>query len=198
MRRQTLFGFLGAALLTVAAGTLLGTTVPRMNLNALVDGSDRILQGKVEAIETRIDAELKLPFTIVRVRVDDPICQRAVAHRGRCTSATADRRQTVFLKHLGGKMDSPNGPVTVRASGIPEFKVGENIIVFLRDLQDAGGNFQVVGLGQGKYEVINETAVSSIQGMELVDPKTGKVLPTGYAESAPVDAFKAKIRELVK
>jgi hypothetical protein len=31
-----------------------------------------------------------------------------------------------------------------------------------------------------------------------VDPQTGKTMPSGFTESAPVNAFKAKIRELLK
>jgi len=183
-----------ALLFLSAAIPLLGTTVPKMDLAALVDGSDRVLQGRVETIEVQMDSRLNLPFTLVRVRVDDPICQRP-APGVRCSASAGDRRQTVFLKHVEGRV--PNSPVAVSASGIPQFKSGDNVILFLKDLGD-GTNFQVVGLAQGKYDVVNETAVSSISGVDLVDSKTGKVLPNGFVESAPVDAFKARIRELVK
>ena len=175
---------------------VLGTTVPKMDLQALVDGSDRILQGKVEATEVQVDASLNLPFTIVRVRVDDPICQRPAAGV-RCSATAGDRRQTIFLKHVGGRRMTPSGPVATIASGIPQFHIGDNVILFLKELPDRA-NFQVVGLGQGKYDVIDEVAVSNVSGMDLIDPKTGKVLPTAFAERAPVDALKSKIRELVK
>jgi hypothetical protein len=182
--------------LLALAFPLFGTTVPKMDLEALVNGSDRILQGKVEAMEVQMDADLNLPFTIVRVRVDDPICQRP-GPKVRCSATAGDRRQTVFLKHVGGRRMTPNGPVGTVAAGVPQFHVGDNVILFLRVLPD-GTNFQVVGLSQGKYDVVNEIAVANVAGMDLVDPQTGKILPTAFAERAPVDAFKAKIRELVK
>lgn len=173
---------IAAILLLVAALPLLGTTIPRMDLAALVSNSDRILQGKVETVEVRVDARRRLPFTWVRVRVDDPL--------------KGDRRQTVFLKHVGGK--APNSPYTITVAGTPMFRQGDNVIVFLRDLKDGDDTYQVVGMNQGKYEVIDEVAVAQISGVELIDPKTGRTLPSGFVESAPVEALKAKIRELVK
>jgi hypothetical protein len=167
--------------LTIKIG-LHATSLPKMDLQALVEKSDSILQGKVEAIEVRVDEKLRLPFTWVRVRVDDPL--------------KGNRQQTVFLRYVGGKADG--SPYTVAVAGTPRFLMGDNVIVFLRDVKDGSGAYQVVGMNQGKYEVINEVAVAHISGVELIDTKTGKVFPTGYVESAPVDAFKSKIRGLVK
>jgi hypothetical protein len=176
-----------ALLLTVLLGALampvLGTTVPKMDLQTLIRSSDDIVQGKVEGMDVVV--EQRRPYTRVRIRVDDPMYSR----RGL-------RRQTIFLKFLGGRMDTPQGPVDMKVSGMPSFNVGDNVILFLRDQPD--GNSSVVGLNQGKYLVVDEVAVASISGVDLVDPKTGKMLPSGYTERAPVEAFKAKIRELLK
>jgi len=173
--------FIAMAFLAIAV-PLLGTTIPRMDLAALVKQSDRIVQGKVETVEVQLDRRLRLPFTLVRVRVDDPL--------------KGDRSQTVLIRHVGGK--APGSPYTITVSGTPQFHQGDNVIVFLRDLRDGSNTFQVVGMNQGKYEVIDEVAVSHVSGVELVDPKTGKVLPSGFIESAPVDSLKAKIRELAR
>jgi hypothetical protein len=176
-----------ALLLTVLLGALalpvLGTTVPKMDLQTLIRNSDHIVQGKVEGMDVVV--EEKRPFTRVRIRVDDPI----YARRG-------GRRQTLFLKFLGGRMDTPQGPVEMTVSGMPSFNLGDNVILFLREQPD--GNNSVVGMNQGKYLIVDEVAIASISGVDLVDPKTGKILPAGYTERAPVDAFKAKIRELLK
>jgi hypothetical protein len=172
-----------AALLCLSIGSVLqATSLPKLDLKALVEKSDAILQGKVEAIEVRVDEKLRLPFTWVRVRVDDPM--------------KGGRQQTVFIRHVGGK--ASGSPYTLAVAGTPRFLMGDNVIVFLRDVHDGSGAYQVVGMNQGKYQVINEVAVAHISGVELVDTKTGQVFPTGYVESAPVDAFKNKIRELVK
>ena len=162
---------------------ILGTTVPKMDLQTLINKSDHIVQGKVEGMDVIVEQDR--PYTRVRIRVDDPIYDR----RG-------DRRQTVFLKFVGGRMNTPQGPVDVSVSGMPSFNLGDNVILFLREQPD--GNNTVVGMNQGKFLVVGEVAVASISGVELVDPKTGKTMPSGYVEKAPVDAFKAKIRELLK
>src|SRR6185503_10390927 len=110
---------------------VLGTTVPKMDLQTLINNSDHIVQGKVEGMDVVV--EQRRPFTRVRVRVDDPI----YARRG-------DRRQTVFLKFLGGRMDTAMGPVDLKVSGMPSFNMGDNVILFLREQPD--GNSSVVGL----------------------------------------------------
>lgn len=161
----------------------LGTTVPKMDLQTLINKSDHIVQGKVEGMDVVV--EQNRPYTRVRIRVDDPIYSR----RG-------ERRQTIFLKYVGGKINTPKGPATLTVSGTPSFNLGDNVILFLREQPD--GNNSVVGLNQGKYLVVNEVAVSSISGVDLVDPKSGKVLPSGYSQNVPVDTFKARIRELLK
>ena len=171
-------------LLGMMALPMIGTTVPKMDLPALVANSDSILQGKVEAIDVVV--EQQRPFTRVRIHVEDPIFSRKAA-----------RPQTIFLKFLGGRMETSQGPVEVKVSGMPTFNLGDNVILFLRQQTD-GTNFSVVGLNQGKYVVVNEIAIASISGVDLVDPRTGKFLPSGYTESAPVDGFKARIRELLK
>jgi hypothetical protein len=189
MKTKALFlTFLLAGLFAASIMPVLGTTIPKMDLRALVKASDRILQGKVDAVDVEVVVEegQRRPYTRVRIRVDDPI----YARRG-------DRRQAVFLRFLGGVMDTNKGPVEVAVSGMPQFRLGDNVILFLRENAD-GTNHQVVGLNQGKYLVVNEVAVSNISGVELVDPKTGKALPGAFTESAPVEAFKAKIRELLK
>jgi hypothetical protein len=85
----------------------------------------------------------------------------------------------------------------VAISGMPQFKNGDNVILFLKESSD-GVNHTVVGLNQGKYLIVNEVAISNVTGVELVDPKSRQTIPGGHTQSAPVDAFKARIRELVK
>lgn len=181
------------ALPVVPVVPVFGTTVPRMNLEKLVSevrksNDGQIVQGRVDAVDVDIVREegQRRPYTRVRIRVNDPIYSRK-----------GDRRQTVFLRYLGGMMDSPQGPVEVSIAGMPTFHLGDNVILFLRENGD-GVYHHVVGLNQGKYLVLNETAISNISGVELVDPQTGKSTPGGVVESAPVNAFKARIRELLK
>jgi hypothetical protein len=173
--------FLTALLVAALAIPVFATTVPKMDLPTLVRQSDDVIQGKVETVEVRV--ENNDPYTWVRVRVDEPFKMR-------------NNRQTIFIKYLGGRMNTAQGPIEVTISGMPTFQVGENVILFLRASSD-GQTFAVNGLGQGKYLVVDETAISNISGVNLVDPKTGKAVPA-FSESAPVEALKARIRELVK
>ena len=48
-----------------------GTTVVKMELPEIVQKSDRIIEGVVESVESRWDAERKLAFTYVSLRVDE-------------------------------------------------------------------------------------------------------------------------------
>lgn len=180
MRMKTLFSTL--LLLGALSIPALGTTVPRMDLPALVKTSDRIVQGKVENVETRIDRDNRQPFTWVRIRVDDPM--------------KGDRRSTIFIKYLGGIVQTPRGPAVVSVAGMPKFEVGENVILFLKSSRD-GETHAVNGLGQGKFVVLDETAISNVSGADIIDSKTGKAVPA-FTESAPVEVLKAKIRELLK
>jgi hypothetical protein len=182
-----------AAALALPVVPTFGTTVPRMNLEKLVSevrksNDGQIVQGRVEAVDVNIVREegQRRPYTRVSIRVNDPIYSRK-----------GDRRQMVYLRYLGGTMDSPQGPVEVSIAGMPKFRLGDNVILFLRENGD-GIYHHVVGLNQGKYLVINETAISNISGVELVDAQTGKATPGGFVDSAPVNALKERIRELLK
>ena len=77
---------------------------------------------------------------------------------------------------------------------MPTFKSGDKVIVFLKSQQN--GTFDVVGLNQGKYEIVDDYAVANVSGLTLLDPKTGRLTDAGFVEKAPLEAFKAKIRGL--
>jgi hypothetical protein len=162
----------------VLAGTGTATTVVKMDLATLVKRAESIVQGRVEQVYVEWDATRSLAFTYASVRVDDPM--------------KGERRRTVLIRQLGGKV----GALNLFIAGMPKFTPGDDVILFLKDQQD--GTFQVLGLNQGKYEIVNDLAVSNISGLELVDPKTGRMVQAGLVEQAPLAAFKSKIRELLR
>jgi hypothetical protein len=163
---------IGATLAT----SLFATTVQKMELQELVTISDSIVQGRVESVEARYEA--RMIYTYVSIVVDDPL--------------KGERRRTVLLRHMGGNI----GAKTIWIAGMPQFKVGEQVIVFLRNRQD--GTFDVIGLNQGKYDVVNDSAVANVSGVTILDPKTGLTSDTGFVDKAPLEVFKAKIRELMR
>ena len=160
----------------VGAVPVFATTVQKMELPALVAGSDSIVQGRVESVEVRW--ENNLAYTYTSVTVDDPM--------------KGFRRRAVLIKQLGGKV----GNLNVSVSGMPQFKRGDQVIVFLKARKD--GTFDVVGLNQGKYEIVNDTAIANVSGLTLINEKTGRLEEAGFVDKAPLEVFKAKIRGLVK
>ena len=170
--RQLILG-----ILVLAATPLMATTVMRMELPALVKASDSIVQGHGEAIETRFESD-KMVYTYISVGVDDPL--------------KGERRRSLLVRQMGGKI----GAMTMWIAGAPQFKEGDQVIVFLRNRRD--GTFDVVGLNQGKYDIVDDFAVANVSGVSIMDPKTGTISDEGFVDKAPLAAFKAKIRELAQ
>jgi hypothetical protein len=173
MKRHSIL--LGLAIFAMAS-PLLATTVLKMDLQELVTASDSIIQGRVESVETRW--ENKLAFTYTSVIVDEGMKGAA--------------RRAVLIRLPGGKV----GSLSVHVAGMPQFKAGESVILFLKGRAD--GTFDVVGMNQGKYEIEQNTATANISGLTLFNEKTGRMEDAGFADKAPLEVFKTKIRELVK
>jgi hypothetical protein len=164
------------ALAMAIATPLLATTVTKMELPELVGTSDSIVQGRVESVDARY--ENKMVYTYISVRVDDPL--------------KGDRRRAVVVRQLGGRI----GAMNMWVAGMPKFKAGDQVIVFLRDRKN--GTFDVIGLNQGKYDIVDDFAVANVSGVSVLDPKTGHMSDEGFVEKAPLEAFKNKIRGLVR
>jgi hypothetical protein len=152
------------------------TIVQRMELQQLVTTADSIVQGRVESVEARY--EERTIYTYISLVVDDPI--------------KGDRRRTVVLRQMGGRI----GAKTLWIAGMPQFNPGDQVIVFLRNRQD--GTFDVIGLNQGKYDIVNDYAVANVAGISILDPKTGLISEKGFVDKVPLETFKTKIRELMR
>jgi hypothetical protein len=155
---------------------LLATTVEKMELPQLVSASDSIVQGRVESVEARYEANRI--YTYISITVDDPL--------------KGNRHRTVLLRQLGGTI----GAKRTWVPGMPQFNAGDEVILFLRDRHD--GTFDVTGLNQGKYDIVNDFAVANVTGLALLDTRTGRMSEAGFVEKAPLESFKARIRELVR
>jgi hypothetical protein len=149
-----------------------------MDLPELVKASETIVHGRIDQIYVRWDAQRKLAFTYISVTVDDPL--------------KGARRRTVLIRQLGGRVGSLNQSV----SGAPRFRQGDAVIVFLKAGSD--GTFQIVGLNQGKYDIVDDHAVANVSGVSVLDPRTGTLSDGGFVAKAPIEAFKARIRELAR
>jgi hypothetical protein len=154
------------------------TTVRKMELPELVSNSECIVQGRVEQVYTEWDAARRMVFTYASINIDDPL--------------KGERRRTVLVRQVGGTI----GALNMVVAGAPKFEKGDEVIVFLKT--GAGGTYHVVGLNQGKYDITGDYAVANVSGVTVVDPKTGKTSDAGFVEKAPVEAFKSRIRELLR
>lgn len=158
------------------AAPAFATTVMKMDLSELVSKSDAIVQGTVESVDMRW--ENQSIYTYTSIRVDEGM--------------KGGPRRAILLKHPGGKI----GSLHLDIPGMPVFKQGDQVIVFARDRKD--GTFDLVGLGQGKYDVVNNFAITNSAGVRMLDPQTGQFSEAGPVDRKPVDSFKAQIRGLVK
>lgn len=185
MKKHGLRGLARMTLMTlVLAGTAFATTVEKLNLAQLVERSSVILEGRVEAVYSRWEPSHRVIYTYTSVRVDEAF--------------KADRaRRTVLVKTLGGNV---NG-ISYSVSGMPQFRTGDHVILFLREGRDT--TFEVVGLHQGRFQVIEgpgdtRFAVAHVSGIDLFDPKTGEITRPAFIDQMPREEFVARIKSLIR
>jgi hypothetical protein len=166
MSMRTASRAIGIALLASAlAAPAVATTVARLSLAQLVQRADIIVEGQVQSVDYRWDKARRLVFTYISIRVDDPL--------------KGERRQSVLIRQIGGNV----GTIQMFVAGLPQFKSGERALVFLKR-QDAT-TFQVVGMSQGFYRIVQDSAASDTSGLDLVGVR------------APLEQLKTRIRELL-
>jgi len=167
-----------AIMIAVLASPAVATTVAKMSLEQLVHRADLIVQGRVQSVHSQWDEQRRLVFTYASIRVDEPL--------------KGERRQSVLIRQVGGSF----GSIEMSVAGAPQFKNGQRLLVFLKR-QDAT-TFQVVGMNQGLYRIVEDSAVSNVLGMDLLDSKTGEISKPLIDIRAPLEQLKTRIRELLR
>ena len=184
-----LIGSLLAALLMVGLPTspANGSIVQGLELQELVAHADRIILGQVLFSESfqRADGQLG---TWHRIAVEREI-------RG-----SAPDEQEVIVETLGGQM----GDIAMRVEGEPSFRVGERVLVFVRD----GGPytaFRPVGMGQGVMRVRREQGVETVtqsrEGLMLVRRNAQGRLERSLGalpKKERLDVVLSKLRDIVE
>ena len=184
-----LIGSLLAALLMVGLPTspANGSIVQGLELQELVAHADRIILGRVLFSESfqRADGQLG---TWHRIAVEREI-------RG-----SAPDEQEVIVETLGGQM----GDIAMRVEGEPSFRVGERVLVFVRD----GGPytaFRPVGMGQGVMRVRTEQGVETVtqsrEGLMLVRRDAQGRLERSLGalpKTERLDVVLSKLRDIVE
>lgn len=157
-----------AALALAGASTANATTVLKMSLKDLATKSSSVVVVKVEDQVARYDTNKEI-YTYISLRVLDPV-------KG------AKKDDVITIRQLGGVVDN----IASIVPGIPTFKKGEEVVVFLSQ-KDAAGYPMVMGLQQGKYTIREDEngtkrVRNELDGTTLIDA-SGRTL-----ENAKVNA----------
>ncbi len=166
-----------AALLATAASA---STFVAMDSLELIENSDRVVEGEIIAITSFWDDSGRLIITEATVNVTDNIF-------GESTSSV------VRVRTPGGRV----GPLRVEAAGFPQFRQGQQVVLFLQ--VEEGRDFQrVVGFQQGHFEVVQRDdgvtlAVPQIDGNARYFHRNGARMAA--PQSMELGEFKTLVRD---
>lgn len=119
-------------LIFMAPSTVLGATLQPKTLEQLIRGADLILRGQVQAVTPGPQKE-GAPRTTVVISVQE--------------QWKGTRLSTLRLVLPRGT----EGGITQDVPGLPTFRVGEEVILFL--VREARGQYHVLGGKQGKFAI---------------------------------------------
>ena len=88
--------------------------------------------------------------------------------------------KSLLVRTMGGEV----GDIGMRVSGVARFEVGEEVLVFLGPDPLDAGEFQVIGMSQGKYKIDRSggapVAVASVEGLAFARRTTAGQLEVGH------------------
>ena len=160
--------------LTASAATLallafvtpaVATTLLTLDLGALTSGADRVFVGRVLRVESGPDAS-GFPATWTTFAVDDVVKGTLPA--------------TVTIKQVGAAPSAAGGAI-FRVPGLPEYREGEKVLLFLNP-DSAAGFTSPVGLAQGCFRVSGD-GVGAVAENDLGNVNLGDAAATARATS---------------
>ncbi len=169
------------ALLLIGAAVATATTVQKFTLQDLTHKSAAIVMAKVDDAYSSWDPAHKEIYSYYTLTILDHV----KGMKG---------ETTLTLRQLGGVVDGIESVVP----GMPSFKKGEEVVVFLSQ-KDAAGYPWVMGLQQGKYTVVtDEHGQKSVRNelsadLTRVGPAGGEKGPS-VSGDLPLRAFLDGIR----
>lgn len=149
----------------VSGGTGLATTSQRLSLEQLAKEGDLVIRGHVQEMKGQEPSDRSAITTTVVISVEE--------------QWKGPKVSTVTLKQPGGTA----GEITQRVMGVPQFSVGEELILFVKKQKD--GHYVTVGGQQGKFTIKTEPQT----GKKVVEDLTG----TRQEE----ESFVRRVREIV-
>ena len=186
-----------ALLILTLMGILPGhaTTLRKLSLDELVAGSDTIVVGNCEKVES-VWLEKKI-YTIATIRV---------THSAKGQAATND---TIQIYELGGTMEKPL-PIKMQVPGAATLAQGEEMLLFLEKFGDKKQFHRLVGMAQGKVPVSTDAKSRKkkiyfgepIKGVQWVDRDGKAVGPDAVgareapAEEGSLDGFLGRVHKI--
>jgi len=174
--------FAGIALL--GANLASATTVQKFTLGDLAKKSSAIVLAKVDDQYSRWDEGKKEIYTYITLRVSEPI----KGAKSESPTKGPKNETTITIRQLGGTVDNISSIVP----GMPSFKNGEEVVVFL-SANDAAGYPLVMGLQQGKYSVYTDKdglkhVRNDVDGLTRISPD-GSMSEARVSDKMPLNAF---------
>ncbi len=180
-KRHAGFVLICTALLLATGGAAAGTTLARMTVAQMSQTAQVIARARCLGSATGWDAgEI---WTLTSFEVEE-------AWRG-----SPPARITVRL--LGGRV----GNLTSSVSGVPRFRAGEEVILFLE--RTPRGDFTVVSWEQGTFRIRREVATGQesvtqdTASFATFDPATRRFEATG-ARNLPLETFRARVESAIR
>ena len=159
------------SLIVLLPAAAYATTVERLDLDDLVRKAGSVVVGKVGASRTYWSADRKIILTTYTIEVEENLKGRGA--------------RSIELTTVGGTI----GNVELHVSGMPAFEKDEKAVIFV---ENTGAFKTVVGLGQGKFTVMNDEVSNNVQGLAFPDGRSARNM------KMPLAAFKRQIRSLAR
>jgi hypothetical protein len=173
-RRVLLAAWLALALLSAFPAD--ATTIARMSLAKMAQAAPLIVRVRCAGSSVAFDAGEIWTFTSFHVEE---------TWRG-------DAPSEITVRLLGGNM----GNITSHVSGVPRFRLGENVILFLEPTKR--GDFSVISWEQGTFRVSRDSAgteayvTQDTASFATFDPVTRQFHATGIRHMR-LESFRAQV-----
>ncbi|MCB9832633.1 MAG: hypothetical protein H6807_09170 [Planctomycetes bacterium] len=171
-----------AVLLVAGRETAKATILIKKDLSQLSVESEKIVVARVGSQQGAYAKGTKIIFTYTQLSVESTLKGAAV--------------ESLELAEVGGTL----GNVTCVVSGMPRFKEGERVLLFLK--KDALGQWRTHGCIQGRFDVVENLATG--ERLVKLDPALGHVHAGFFATEADprpravtIEEFASKIENLI-
>src|SRR5262245_44016999 len=159
------------------------TTVEKLSLEEMTRRSKKIVVGRCISTESRWNEKNTLILTFSKFSVSEDL--------------KGESSGSITVMTVGGTV---NG-VTQTVAGTPQFAADQEVVLFLEGTKS--GQWQPVGLSQGRYRILRESrtgqqeVVHDLSGLELYDPSTRASGPPKLYRM-PLESFLVQVRSLIQ